>query len=319
MSRFLFTRLLLCLTVMVTLMSCQSVSLKPDHAFLGETEWISGDGKAMPYKVWLPARHTRIRGVVIAVHGLSGAASDFWLLGEKLPKQGYAVYACELRGQGHDPILSNRGDIRSADEWTQDLGTFHGLIQRRHRSSPIFWYGESLGSLICLHAANQDKAPKPKGLVLASPVAGLRMTVSGFQRWMLETAAKLSPKSRFSLGDLAGVDETKIQVTSTTTHGAQMAVTPHHISQFSLRLLTEIGRLMDSNEQAAKATKMPTLFLATPNDVLSSAEQVRTLFDQVGSRRKTLLWYSSSHHLLLHDVQREEVCTDLLHWLERHR
>jgi esterase/lipase len=150
-------------------------------------------------------------------------------------------------------------------------------------------------------------------------VAGLRMTVSGFQRWMLETAAKLSPKSRFSLGDLAGVDEKKIQVTSTTTHGEQMAITPHHISQFSLRLLTEIGRLMDSNAGAAEETKMSTLFLATPNDILSSAEQVRTLFDQVSSRKKTLLWYTRSHHLLLHDVQRQEVCTDLLQWLEKHR
>jgi alpha-beta hydrolase superfamily lysophospholipase len=314
----IFPGLMILLTLLMT--ACQSVILlKPDHAALGRTEWVSEDGKAMPYKVWRPAGGNKVRGVVIAVHGLSGAASDFWLLGETLPKQGYIVYAYELRGQGNDPIRSNRGDIRSADEWTRDLATFHGLVQRQHRGRPVFWYGESLGSLICLHAAASDHGPKPKGLILASPVAGLRMTVSGFQRWMLETAAKLSPKSRFSLGDLAGVDEKKIQVTSTTTHGEQMAITPHHISQFSLRLLTEIGRLMDSNAGAAEETKMSTLFLATPNDILSSAEQVRTLFDQVSSRKKTLLWYTRSHHLLLHDVQRQEVCTDLLQWLEKHR
>lgn len=302
------------------LTACQTViSLKPDHATLGQKEWVSEDGKAMPYTVWRPAPGQKTRGVVITVHGLSGAASDFWLLGETLSRQGYVVYAYELRGQGNDPIRSNRGDIRSADEWCRDLATFHTLVQRQHRGRPIFWYGESLGSLICLHTASDPKAPHPRGLILASPVAGLRMTVSGFQRWMLETAATLAPKSRFSLGDLAGVDEKSIQVTSTTTHGEQMAVTPHHVSQFSLRLLSEIGRLMDGNPEAAAEIRMPTLFLATPNDILSSAEQVRALFDQINSPKKTLLWYSRSHHLLLHDVQRDEVCTDLLRWLGRRR
>ena len=60
---------------------------------------------------------------------------------------------------------------------------------------------------------------------------------------------------------------------------------------------------------------MPTLFLATPNDVLSSPDQVQTLFEQVRTSEKKLLWYTRSYHLLLHDVQREEVVRDLSRWL----
>jgi esterase/lipase len=150
-------------------------------------------------------------------------------------------------------------------------------------------------------------------------VAGLKITVSSFRRFLLEAAATLSPRSRYSLGDLAGVDEKKIQVTSATTHGNQMATTEHHLTDFSLRLLTEIGRLLDANPNSAKRLRMPVLFLASPNDILSSPDQVQTLFAQVRSPTKRLLWYTRSYHLLLHDVQRAEVSVDLLKWLEIQR
>jgi len=300
------------------LCSCSSLPRFTPRPVLRGQDWVSYDGKVMPWKSWPVPAGTEKRGIIIAVHGLSGAASDFWFIGEKLPPQGYAVYACNLRGQGHDPFKQERGDIESARQWLRDLESFHLLVKKQHPRTPIFWYGESLGSLICLHTAANRLPDRhdPDGIVLASPVAGLRVTVSGFRRWLLETAATLSPRSRYSLGDLAGVDETKIQVTNGTTHGSQMQVTEHHIHSFTLRLLTEVGRLMDENPDAARHLRMPVLFLASPNDVLSSPDQVQTLFSQVKSPRKRLLWYTRSYHLLLHDVQRAEVTKDLTAWLE---
>jgi acylglycerol lipase len=309
------------LALSLTLLSCSSLPKLPSRPALHLQDWSSFDGKIMPYQTWQPAPGTGIRGIVIAVHGLSGATSDFWFIGDTLPKQGFIVYAYDLRGQGHDPVVSDRGDIQSAKQWLRDLETFHLLVKRKHPKTPVFWYGESLGSLICLHTAANRLPDRrdPDGIILASPVAGLKMTVSGFRRFLLETAATLSPRSRYSLGDLAGVDEKKIQVTSTTTHGSQMAITEHHLTAFSLRLLTEIGRLLDANPSAAKRLRMPVLFLASPNDILSSPDQVQTLFGQVRSPTKRLLWYTRSYHLLLHDVQRAEVSRDLLKWLEIQR
>ena len=301
------------------LCACSSFPRAVSRAELRDKEWVSYDGKVVPWTAWKVPEGTRLRGIVIGVHGLSGAASDFWLLGERLPAQGYAVYSYELRGQGKDPAVSERGDIRSAKQWLRDLETFHLLVRRKHPGVPIVWYGESLGSLICLHTAANRLPDRrdPNGIVLASPVAGLRVTVSGFQRWLLETAAKLAPRTRFSLGELAGVDESKIQVTNHTTHGSGMEATEHHISSFTVRLLAEIGGLIDENPDAAKRLRMPVLFLGTPNDVLSSPDQVQTLFSQVRSPKKRLLWYTRSYHLLLHDIQREEVARDLAAWLNK--
>jgi len=315
-----FLQRLLVLTVVTVLASCASVKkLAAGRAVLCAEDWVSYDGKTMPWKSWPVPAGVTPRGVVIAVHGLSGAKSDFWYLGEQLPLDGYAVYAYDLRGQGNDPVVAERGDISKATAWQRDLATFHALVKRRHPKTPVFWYGESLGSLIALHTAADllGNRSDPDGIIMASPVAGLRVALSGFQRFLLETAAKLSPRSRYSLGELAGVDESKIKVTSNSTHGGQMAVTPHHISAFSLRLLSTIGGLLDTNAESAHRLRMPVLFIASPNDVLSSADQIQALFAQIRSRDKKLLWYTRSYHLLLHDVQREEVVHDVTHWLDR--
>lgn len=320
MRAFLLQRLWL-LTFLAVVSSCASVKkITSGRGVLCAEDWVSYDGKTMPWKVWPVPAGAKPRGVVIAVHGLSGAKSDFWYLGEQLPLHGYTVYAYDLRGQGNDPVLAERGDIQSAKIWQKDLATFHSLVKRRHPRTPVFWYGESLGSLIALHTAANllGNRSDPDGIILASPVAGLRMTLTGFQRFVLETAARLSPRSRYTLGELAGVDESKIQVTSHSTHGGQMAVTPHHVSAFSLRLLSTIGGMLDANAGSAHRLKMPVLFVASPNDVMSSADQIQSLFAEMRSRDKKLLWYTRSYHLLLHDVQREEVVHDVTRWLDRH-
>ena len=310
---------LVAIMAVLALAGCATFKPAQSRPVLNAKDWVSYDGKTMPWQSWEVPAGESPRGVVIAVHGLSGAKSDFWFLGQELPKRGYTVYAYDLRGQGNDPVVDERGDILGEKVWRRDLATFHALVKRRHPKIPVFWYGESLGSLIALHTAADllGNRSDPAAIILASPVAGLRQTISGFQRFLLETAAKLSPRSRYTLGELAGVDESKIKVTSHSTHGGQMAVTPHHVSAFSLRLLTTVGGMLDENAEAARRLKMPVLFVASPNDVMSSADQIQSLFAKVRSRDKKLLWYSRSYHLLLHDVQRQEVVNDVAKWLDR--
>lgn len=311
-------RLILLLGVLLTLSSCASFGPRARPALRPDGQWVSFDGKTMPWRVWLPPRGERVRTVIITIHGLSGASSDFWLLGERMPQTGCAVYGYELRGQGHDPDPSQRGDIMQAREWLRDLAQFHQLVKARHPRAPIVWYGESLGSLIALHAADRSGiAAEPDALVLAAPAAGLRIEPSELERFLIKTSSRVMPRVKVTLGDLAGVEEDKLRVTSASTHGQQMQVTPHHVSAFTLRLLREIGNLIDANPRAARRLDMPVLMLASPHDIVASPEQVQTLFRDIGSKKKRLLWYTRSYHLLLHDVQHEEVVEDLQGWLSR--
>ncbi len=288
---------------------------------LGKDSWRSCDGKEMPWRPHEVPPGTPLRAVLITVHGLSGAASDFWMLDESLPPKGIAVCGLEVRGMGNDPDLKRRGDISSAEVWEKDLLIFHNLVRKRYPDVPVFWYGESLGSLIALHTlADMMSGPgleqRPAGLIFASPVAGFRMKPGPLKRLAIHAAMALMPGKKVNLEKLAGVKDKDIHVTAKTTHESQMAVTPHHVPEFTLRLLREIDRMVRKNPAALHDLTQPLLVLATPNDVISSREQVQVYFDAVPAGDKTIRWYENSYHLLLHDVQRDEVLRDATGWLE---
>lgn len=314
------------------LSSCASLSLqKAVTPSLGSDTWSSFDGKVMPYRqktASAPAATTapvtpeaKPRAIVITVHGLSGSATDFWMLEEEWPKQGIAVYGLQLRGQGNDPVKRARGDISEAEVWQKDLLVFHQLIADRHPGVPIFWFSESLGTLIALHTVTEqlpDPKLAPAGIIMSSPAAGLRLRPSGARATMLYAAIATVPFMKVNLEKLGGVNDKDIRVTHDTTHGAQMAITSHYVSHFTLRLLGEVDDMMRTALDAARRLRIPVLVLASPMDVIASEAQVQDFYSAIGSRDKTIHWYRESYHLLLHDKQREEVFRHATDWLQRH-
>jgi len=301
------------------LTNCTTMPPAQGAPHLGKITWRSYDGKEMPWRPSEVPKVQPVRAVVITIHGLSGAALDFWPLGEALPPQGIAVYGIELRGQGNDPDLKARGDISSAKVWQDDLLTFHRLVRQRHPGVPIVWYSESLGTLVAMHALQAlPPEEKPAGLLMSAPAAGLRIQPGRAQYLLLRSLITLLPGKKFNLEKLAGVDDSKIRVTHDTTHEAQMAKTPHYVPKFSLRLLGQIDAMMQTLPAQARQTHLPVLILASPNDVIASEDQIRAFYDQIASKDKSILWYRHSYHLLLHDVQRKEVLNDGTRWIEKH-
>ncbi len=224
---------------------------------------------------------------------------------------------------GNDPAKRGRGDIRGGEIWQRDLLTFHTLVRERHPGVPIFWYAESLGTLIALHTVadfmvDKDAHLRPAGLVLSSPAAGLRLRPKGARATALYAMIASMPWMKVNLEKLAGVNDKDIRVTHDTTHGARMAVTSHFVSHFTLRLLGEIDKMMRTLPDAASRLHLPVLVLASPNDVIASEEQVSDFFDQISSPDKTIRWYRKSYHLLLHDTERQEVLSDATEWVKHH-
>lgn len=303
----------------MALSSCALAPSKPVKPSLGKDTWQSYDGKVMPYHDKPVPGAKKPKAVVITVHGLSGAAMDFWMLEDDWPPRSIAVCGMQLRGQGNDPVKRDRGNIRSAEVWQQDLATFHRLVQERYPGVPVFWYSESLGTLIALHALT-DKMPDPRewpaGIIMSSPAAGLRLRPKGLRATMLYTAIATMPFFRVNLEKLGGVNDKDIRVTHDTTHGAQMAVTSHYVSHFSLRLLGQVDEMMRTLPDAAPRVRVPVLMLASPNDVIASREQIHAFFEILGSPDKTIHWYLESYHLLLHDTQRQQVLKDATEWVE---
>ncbi len=310
-----FTGLLLSLFLL-----CQCTMSRPHPPELGTTNWRTGDGKTLPYSRWpVPpaAAPEKPKAVLLCIHGLSGAASDFWPLGEKLPARDILVYALQLRGQGNDPDPSARGRIHSADQWQHDLFEFHALLARQYPGVPIFWQGESMGALISLHAATRLPAGlHVAGLVLASPPVALRQHVPGWKYALLRTAAILAPNRRIPIESLDPATVRAMKITSDANVAEQTPVTPHFVKAQSLRLLTEIDRMMRGSDDAARRLAVPLLVLYTPRDPVASQESVEAWFEHVAAPDRTRLFHPESYHLILHDSQRWQAVEQIEKWIE---
>lgn len=278
--------------------------------------WTARDGKRMPFQLW-PGAPAKPRAALICVHGLSGAASDFWPVGESFPAAGYVVYGMELRGQGNDPDKSARGDIRSRRKWIQDLQDFSALVRSRHPGIPVFWYGESLGALITLHAAaGREGEAHVDGIILSSPVVELRenLRLGFFRNLAVRTLLSIAPGHRVSLEKLGN---SEVQVTSQTTHRQQMEQTPHYVREFTLRLFGEVEKMIRGSGEAARRVRVPVLVMYTPHDALTSQESVERFCNAIVTGHVEKMFFPESYHLILHDTERETALRRLRVWLDR--
>ncbi len=279
------------------------------------TSWTARDGKSLPSKHW-PVATDHPRAVLICIHGLSGAASDFWPAGESFPAKGVAVYGMQLRGQGNDPERKLRGDIHSVRQWREDLVDYTALIRQRHPGVPVFWFGESLGALITIDAtaALHGDQHTVAGIILASPVVALRdnLKLSFGRNLLLRTILRLWPGKRISL---EAMGNSEVQVTSKTTHRGQMQHTEHYVKDFTVRLFGEVEKLIRQSSTAAGRITVPVLLLYTPNDALTPREGVERFFAALASKDKTSVFFPQSYHLILHDQDRAEALRRLSEWL----
>ena len=297
--------------------SREPVSPGPHGPALGKSSYTSFDGDRFPYKRWLPNGDAKL--VIIGFHGIAGASDDLTNLGEHLRKHlpGTAVYAPDTRGQGNDPQVSRRGDIHHAEEWYKDAYTFNRLVRTRHPEARVVWLGESMGSLIALHAAARaggGKAPPCDALILSSPITAIRRDVPRWRVRLLDFGAALFPRYRVSLEGLSGQEN--VRVTSETVHEEQAQTNPWHVPEFTLRLLKTLERLIRTMPAEAPAISTPVLILHGGKDVFSDPVDVEAFADRFPpAARVARRYYPESHHLLFYDHERGRVLADVTRWL----
>ncbi len=296
------------------------------HAYsrprLGERSFTSYDLQSFPYRKFLSSRPDApaIRTVVIGIHGFCGASLDYENLGHWLinHQPDTALYAYDVRGQGFDPLTARRGDIDAPQHWFRDLTTFTQLVQRRHPDAAIVWQGESMGALILSHTyryeLSQGRTPPCDAIVITSPVVTTGHGIAPWKKEGVRLVARAFPYHRVSLDAISGGE--KIAMTATSTHQEQSEVNAWHIEKHSLRLLLNLGNLVDQMPACATSFQVPTLVVHGGKDFFATPEDVSAFFQQIPSTvDKKRLFYPSGHHLLMYDEQKERVLADIGQWL----
>ncbi len=276
--------------------------------------WTAPDGATFSYSHW--PSHAEPRAVLVAIHGLSGAALDYEPLGRQLGPLGLATYAPELRGQGNDPVPARRGDLDRIETWFADLRAFLAILRAQHPGLPLFYYGESMGAaLLVRFLAQADPLDQPAALVLASPVVAVQQQPPFWLNALFRTLLILRPGHRVDLRPLAKRDKAPRLVTRDESHRAWFASAPHKLDVFTVRFFKCLQDLISGCMEAAERLHLPILVLYARHDVFISEERVESFFARLPGPDKELTLYPESYHLLLHDHDRDEVLERVTGWL----
>ncbi len=277
-------------------------------------DWKAPDGVTFPCEQWLP--RGKPSGVLICVHGLSGAAADFQPVGEAVLQAGLACHALNLRGQGNDPHRPRRGAALDLQAISRDISAFAREMQAGQSGTPLWVCGESMGALILSWMLATGRFDEPvSGAVFSAPVVGLSKPTPPVVRQVVRLLSTALPRLRFYPSWFVSGKLEPLRVTRDEEHAQRVQSAPYYITAFTFRFLHQLGELIESSELIAAKMKTPCLVLAAGQDVFLRPEQVRAWFDHLAAADKTFRLYPEAYHLLWNDWDKEAVLTDILGWL----
>lgn len=283
---------------------------------INDSSYLSFDGDSLGYKKWSSKEQPKT--VIIGVHGISGHAGDYENLGKHLTKHhsDVALYSPETRGQGMDPKIQRKGDIRRRDDWNQDLYTFSNLVKDLHPEAELIWFGESMGSLIVTHAYQNipPHVTKPSRIIISSPILNVKEKIPAWKRHMVRFTGLIAPKLRVSLETLSNGE--KATVTKQDIHEQQAAINPWYVPKYTLRLLLNLADMADCMDHAASSIECPLLIVHGGHDIFTEESSVKALESQLPEKvNVTRHFYPESYHLLMYDHDKETIFQDISKWL----
>lgn len=272
------------------------------------TAAVMADGARLPVLSFEPENP---RAVVIGLHGFNDYAGAFAEPGPGawLAERGLAVYAYDQRGFGRAP---GRGYWAGDTRMAEDLAAVVTLLRARHPGLPVYVVGTSMGGAVAMRAMTLPEPPAVDGLILSAPAVWGWRSMNGLYATVLRLAAHTVPGRRLTGQGLGIRPSDNIEMLRA------LGRDPLVIKETRIDAVYGLVGLMDSAYEASGNLGVPVLLLygaydelVPPRPTVAALEAMRG-----GGLPVTALCYPDGWHMLLRDLQRETVWSDIAAWIE---
>ncbi len=265
----------------------------------------ASDGLCLRSFAWQPTQMP-VRGVVVITHGIRDYAVRYQRFAEQLTKQGFAVFAQDLRGHAHSGGDRQRFD--SMARMVQDTDMMVNEAKQRYPKVPLYVYGHSLGGLIT-SAYSLDHADKLSGVILSGAALKRPHSVSGFSAGVAQIVAMVAPGLK-----VVQVDDSEFSKDKSVM--AALASDPL-VSRDKLPAATAAATLKaiaDVQERMGRL-KLPLMVMYGTADSVNPIEGSQAFIQAVASTDKTLKTYPGVYHDMLNEPERDQIAADIIAWL----
>ncbi|MDX2012877.1 MAG: alpha/beta hydrolase [Myxococcaceae bacterium] len=248
----------------------------------------------------------RPRGVLVIVHGIRDHAERYEALANAFVKQGFTVYAQDLRGHGRSGGDRQRFD--SMDELVAHVDLAVEEAKKRNPGVPVFLYGHSLGGLIGTTYAVQH-GDKLTGLVLSGPALKLLPFVTEGDKSGARFFSGLIPGFK-----VQAVDDTEfVREAPAKAALASDPLVDH--SNLPARSAAAAIDAIDFIQAHLADVKVPVLVMHGTADKATNIEGSVELSEKASSSDKTLKKWEGTYHDLLHEPERQQVIDLVTSWV----
>jgi pimeloyl-ACP methyl ester carboxylesterase len=301
-------------------------------------------------------RNSQERRPVLLVHGLASNRHNFdFPIPEKsfaqyLWKKGWDTWIIELRGAGKSS--PPKGWQWLTKNWNVDHHVFHDLptavnfILKKTGHSKLHWIGHSLGGVLVYPFIKTQSASSIKSMVTVAAPMTIGISPS-YWKWTskidpllkiipfmpyrtLAQLIKLKPEWARQAGTLNLFSKENMDA-ETLKLGAQFAV--DHVSSGVVRQVHDWIRNRNFTSSDGKIDytvepenmKLPLLMLTGIHDPFTPIEEVRKVFDKIGSKKKRWIVFGKAHgfisdyghiDLIIGTHAAQEVFPIISDWLE---
>lgn len=275
----------------------------------------AGDGYPIAVHRWRVAEP--VRGIVQISHGMGEHSRRYDELAAILAKLGFAVYANDHRGHG----MTLRSEQEAGDlgphgfrSTLDDMLSLTAFAKRDYPRAPVALMGYSMGSYAA-QAYAQDHSREIVGIVLSGGSAlDLRAAELGRDGWRFCTNNRT-----FSEGDRFDWLSRDAAVVDAYMDDPLCGFVPTPPSQ---RSLIDAGSVLADQSRLKKIRPdLPILALSGEHDpvngFLKHFHPMIERFSNAGLSEVTSRIYLGARHEIFHEINRDEVISDLLGWLDQ--
>ena len=261
-----------------------------------------GAGHQIFVRSWVP--DARARGVVAIVHGVKSHSGYYQWAANQLVAQGLAVYAVDLHGRGKSD--GERFYLEKFEDYLDDVNALVALAKSRQPSRPLFLLGHSAGGVVSSVYTLEHQA-ELAGLICES--FAFQVFAPDFALAVLKGLSHVAP--HLHVLDLKTEDFSRDpQVVQAMKDDLLIAgeVQPTNT-------VAELVRADERLDREFPLITLPVLILHGTGDKVTRAAGSQRFFDNAGSRDKTLKLYEGHAHDLLNDIDKEQVMSDIVAWI----